>query len=73
MKVLSFRTTVHPKHGIVAYGTVQSRTDKRKRHVVTARKHGERLRFACSCDDFLFRRHMCDHIIAIANKARRVA
>lgn len=58
-RVLSLRTADAPRLGVVAYGTVQSRSRPgRVNHTVT--KQGRN--WMCSCEHFLFRRTICAHI-----------
>ena len=58
-KVLSLKTADAPRHGVTAYGTVQSVSRPgRVNHTVTLQGRS----WACSCEHFLFRRTDCKHI-----------
>jgi hypothetical protein len=58
-RVLSLKTADAPRLGVVAYGTVQSRSRPgRVNHTVTKQGHN----WMCSCEHFLFRRTACAHI-----------
>lgn len=58
-RVLSLKIADAPRLGVVAYGTVQSRTRPgRVNHTVTKQGHS----WMCSCEHFLFRRTICAHI-----------
>jgi len=69
MKIISLRHAKKPKHGVVVYAKVQSRSKDGIAHTVTGARHGGDIRYRCGCDDNLFRpRLACDHIVAV--KAR---
>lgn len=71
-RILSLKRAKQPRHGIVAYANVQSRSrSTRVIHVVTAAKRGRRLRFRCSCEIASFHPQVpCAHIRSVAGRLR---
>jgi len=53
-----------PRHGVIAYGTVESSSRDFLRHTVV--KVGRKWR--CDCEHNLFRGSICDHIRAARRK-----
>jgi len=72
-RVLSFRKAKNPRHGILYYGNVQSRSrGTRVIHVVTLAKQGRKLRSRCSCEAASFvPRKKCIHVQAVQRQMRR--
>lgn len=69
MKIISLRHAKNPKHGVVLYAKVLSRSKEGTAHTVTGIRHGDDVRYRCGCDDNLFRpRVSCDHIIAVKKR-----
>jgi len=67
-RVLSLKIALKPRHGIVVYATVQSRS-RRLVHTVTATMHGRVLRYHCSCEAKSFNPRAVDaHIAAVQAK-----
>ena len=70
-RVLSLKIAKKPRHGILVYATVQSRS-RRLVHTVTATSHGRSLRFHCSCEHKSFNPRAVDaHIAAVSVKLAR--
>jgi hypothetical protein len=69
-RILSFRRAENPRHGILLYTTVQSRSrSTRVNHVVTMAKRGDRELFRCSCESASFRpRTKCIHVQAVQRR-----
>lgn len=69
-RVLSLRKAVKPRHGILYYSTVQSRSrSTRVNHVVTGAKIGRSVRFRCSCESASFHpQEKCIHVRAVVRR-----
>ncbi len=69
-RVLSLRFAKRPRHGVVLYSNVQSRSrGTRIIHVVTAAKRVRKMRFRCSCEIASFNpRKQCIHVESVRFK-----
>lgn len=63
-KVVELVKAETPRHGCIAYGSVESESRSRLRHIVV--KVGRKWR--CDCEHNLFRSLVCDHIRAARRK-----
>lgn len=66
-KVLSFNIAVKPQNGIVAYGEVQSRSNKSRKYTVTKDRQGN---YHCSCKPGMFG-SPCAHANAFKDRERK--
>lgn len=73
-RILSLKKSKNPRHGIVLYSTVLSRSrGTRVVHVVTAAKRANKIRFRCSCEAASFSpRTRCIHVAAVAKRIKAV-
>jgi len=70
-RVLSLKIAKKPRHGILIYATIASRS-RRLVHTVTATSHGRNLRFHCSCESKSFNPRAVDaHVTAVQKKLAR--
>jgi hypothetical protein len=71
-RVLSLRHAKNPRHGVVLYGNVLSRSrSTRVVHTVTAAKRGRQFRFRCSCEAASFHpQEKCIHVRSVVRKLR---
>lgn len=76
-RVLSLKVAKAPRHGVLIYANVQSRSrGTRIIHVVTGAKRSHKKMFRCSCEAASFNpRKLCIHVLAVLAKiaARRKA
>lgn len=74
-RVLSCRIAKHPRHNVVVYANIQSRSrGTRIIHTATAVKRGRNLRWFCSCEAKSFNPlQKCIHVKATILKLRRRA
>ena len=72
-RVLSLKVAKAPRHGVVIYANVQSRSrGTRIIHTVTAAKRLRKKIFRCSCESASFNpRKACIHILAVRVKLAR--
>ena len=72
-RILSLKKAKAPRHGILIYSNLQSRSrGTRVIHTVTGAKRGRKLRFRCSCEHASFSpRIFCAHISAVKAKLAR--
>jgi len=72
-KVISIRKAERPRYGVLYYAKVQSRSDRRRHHIVAVGKRSA----VCGCETGIYRRtskNRCDHVKAVrARLARRAA
>jgi len=74
-RIISFHKAANPRHGVLYYSTVLSRSrSTRVNHVVNAAKRGRRLRFRCSCESASFRPHTsCIRMLAVQRRMRKAS
>lgn len=75
-RILSLKRAKAPRHGVLIYGNVQSRSrGTRIIHTVTGAKRGRKTIFRCSCEAASFNpRTPCLHVVAVKSRlARRAA
>jgi hypothetical protein len=72
-RILSLRRAKNPRHGILIYSNVQSRSrGTRVIHTVTGAKRGRKKLFHCSCESASFNpRVSCIHILAVQRRLRQ--
>ena len=68
-RVVSLHIAKKPRHGVVVYAGVQSRSRPLHVHIVTGTTHGQKMRFHCSCEHKSFNPRAVDpHIAAVHKK-----
>jgi hypothetical protein len=74
-RILSLRRAKNPRHGILIYSNLQSRSrGTRVIHTVTGAKRGRKIRFHCSCEIASFHPQVpCIHVLAVQARLRKAA